>query len=592
MMDQQYTIIESPLTKSWRPPNRYPFLAILLVTVVSLLLTRSFYLQVMRGNDFRKQAEGNRVALVPIPAPRGIIYDRHQVQLTENISNTDLVFDPALVPAPANESYLFDILPSLIPGLSPDQVREALQHTRTTARVTPIAKSLDHNTVLKLEEASLRIQGTRLASTLVRRYPFNEAAAHIVGYTGPVTAEDVNQDAQILPTDSIGKSGLERTYERQLRGKFGVASTEVNAAGRPQADLGKQDPQSGHDLRVTLDIQLQQFIYGLFADKNQAGAAIVLDARTGGILALVSYPSFDPNAFSQPGLRSETKHIFTDTMKPLFNRPLAGTYPSGSVIKPFLAAGALQEGIITEQTTVLSTGGLQIGPWHFADWKAGGHGITDVKKAIAESVNTFFYTITGGFGNQPGLGVIKANAYLRDFGWGEATGIDLPTEAKGFLPTPDWKTKVKGEQWYIGDTYHLGIGQGDVLVTPLQISAATAALANRSYLPTPHLLDGPTKKHFLAFSSNNIDIVRAGMRQAVTQGSARALNDLAIPIAGKTGTAQIGGNDKTHAWFTSFGPYDNPAIVVTVLLEQGGEGDKDAAPLAKEIWQWWVAHGQ
>lgn len=600
-MDEQYTIIENPLLRPRPSRNRLAFLTMAMISVLLLLASRSFYLQVVQGSAFRARAEGNRVAQLPLPAPRGLMYDRHHIQLTENISNTDLVFDPILLPAESNESYLIDALPALVPNLTAAHVKEILDRTRKTQRVTPLAKSIDHDTVLRLEESQDNIRGTRLASTLVRRYPFGEVLAHLVGYTGPVTAEEVSKDQTLLPTDSTGKSGLEKMYEKDLRGQHGVTSTEVDAGGRAQTDLGKVDPVSGQDLTLTLDVELQKFVYSLFSDKNEqarkdnqenvSGAAIVLDANTGGVLAAVSYPSYDPNAFSQPGLRRQTEHIFTDPGNPLFNRPIDGTYPSGSIIKPFLAAGALEEGIITEQTTVFSTGGIDVGPWHFADWKAGGHGITDVKKALAESVNTFFYEITGGYQGQAGLGVEKADHYLASFGWGQATGIDLPSEAKGFLPTPAWKAKTKGEQWYIGDTYHLGIGQGDVLVTPLQIGAATAALANEHYIPTPHLVDKSSNRRSLSISAHNLDIVRAGMRQAVESGSARSLNTLPIALAGKTGTAQIGGTDKTHAWFTSFGPYEKPEITVTVLLEKGGAGDGAAVPLAREIWKWWTEHG-
>jgi penicillin-binding protein 2 len=307
----------------------------------------------------------------------------------------------------------------------------------------------------------------------------------------------------------------------------------------------------------------------------------------------VSYPSFDPNVFSQPALRSQASDLFTDTAKPMFNRATDGTYASGSIIKPFEAAGGLQEGIITDQSTVLSTGGIHIGPYHFFDWKAGGHGVTDVKKAIAESVNTFFYLLAGGDATHVGLGPDKIAYYLGLFGWAKPTGIDLPHEATGFVPTPAWKEATYHDRWYIGDTYHLGIGQGSVLVTPIQIATATSVLANGKYLYRPYLLQSDhIQKQAIAIDAQNIQIVREGMRQAVTDGSARPLNTLSIPIAGKTGTAQIGGTDYTQAWFTSFGPFDKPHLTVTVLLEKGGAGDADAEPIAKDIWQWWITNQQ
>jgi penicillin-binding protein 2 len=316
------------------------------------------------------------------------------------------------------------------------------------------------------------------------------------------------------------------------------------------------------------------------------------------VRALVSYPSYDGNSFSQPALRTQAAEAILDERQLLFNRAVSGTYPPGSTIKPFIAAGALAEDIITPGTTYQSTGGLSIGIWNFPDWKAGGHGTTNVTKAIAESVNTFFYLITGGDETRTGLGVKRTTNYLAKFGWGEPTGIDIPSEAAGFLPSPEWKEEVKDEHWYIGDTYHLAIGQGDVLVTPIQLAVSTASVANGGTVHEPFLVraltwpdkdpkDRPTTARHTTVPAADIATVRAGMRETVTAGSGRSLSLLATPVAGKTGTSQISGTDETHAWFTSFGPYAEPELVVTVLVERGGAGDKVAAPIARDIWQWW-----
>jgi len=579
---------------------RYNTLMSLLAVGVVILLSRSAYLQLAHGSDFRSRAEYNRVTPELLPAPRGIFYDRQGVQLTENITSTDLILDPVLLPRVEDEGYLVEYLPQIITGLTPETIRDSLGRSRRLRRPVLLAKALEHETVLKVEEAGAKVTGVRLVSSLVRKYPFGEVGAHVIGYSSAVTSEELDANQTLVPTDTTGKAGLEEEYDKALRGKHGAAYTEVNAAGRPLLNIGKQLPVSGEDIHLTLDIELQKYIHSLFADrakelpKNKdtvAGAAVVMDPLSGAILALVSFPTYDPNNFSQPWLAKEAAEVFSEPGQPLFNRAVDGQYPSGSVIKPFLAAAGLQEGIITADTTIVSTGGITIGPWHFFDWKAGGHGVTDVKKAIADSVNTFFYLLAGGDETHTGLGVKKAGEYLKTFGWGLPTGIDLPSEALGFIPTPEWKESTFHEQWYIGDTYHLGIGQGNILVTPLQIAAGTSVFANRHTLFTPHFRNiGQGKGKSVPIDGRYIEIVRQGMRQAVTDGSARSLSTLPIALAGKTGTAQIGGTDTTHAWFTSFGPYDDPKLVVTILLEKGGAGDADAVPMAALIWRWWLEH--
>ncbi|HLC49386.1 MAG TPA: penicillin-binding protein 2 [Candidatus Andersenbacteria bacterium] len=580
--------------------RRFGILYIILLCAMTIIIFRSAYLQIFLGDTFRTKAENNRVDTVTLPAPRGVIYDKNHIQLTENISSTDVVFNPRTLPSRENESYLLDRLAELLPDIPPIEVRAALDRARKTQQETLLAKAIDHETVLKIEQTASTIQGATLASSLVRKYPLREALAHVLGYTSSVTADELTQDPSLIAIDATGKQGIEKKYDAALRGQHGITYTEVTASGKQTTDLGEKPASPGQDITLTIDSTLQQFIYGLFSERTSKakeqhkdpvqGSAIVLNPKTGAILALVSFPSFDPNTFSQPSLRGSAEQIFKDPLKPLFNRAIDGTYPSGSTIKPFLAAGALEEGIITESTTVRSTGAITVGPWRFADWKTGGHGITDVKKALAESVNTFFYMVAGGLDTQKGLGVDKATKYLREFGWDAKTGIDLPSESKGFLPSPQWKLQATGQPWYIGDTYHLGIGQGDALATPLQIAVGTSAIANGNAWFGPHLIAGSSKKHPLSVSAKNMRIVQEGMRQAVTEGSARSLNSLPIPIAGKTGTAQIGGSELTHAWFTSFGPYGNPDLVVTVLLERGGAGDVDAVPFAQEIWQWLSEH--
>jgi penicillin-binding protein 2 len=352
-------------------------------------------------------------------------------------------------------------------------------------------------------------------------------------------------------------------------------------------------------LQDTLDAALNRMIEHLHVP---GGAAVALDPRTGEVLALVSRPSFDPNIFTTGATPDTIQAIFSDPRQPLFFRAVSGTYPSGSSIKPVVAAAGLTEGVITPQTTVLSTGGIQVGPNFFPDWKKGGHGVTDVRRALAESINTFFYYVGGGFENFVGLGVDRLVHYFQIFGLGAKLGIDVPNEAAGFIPTSDWRQRSDAPHWYLGDTYHLTIGQGYISVTPLQVASYTAAVANGGKLFKPYLVrsilnpDGSVAKEMkpelirMTVDDRFLSVVREGMRQAVTTGSAKALNDLPVAVAAKTGTAQFGSENKTHAWLTAFAPYNNPEIAITVLVESGGEGGFAALPVAKEGLAWYFQH--
>lgn len=594
-------VIESIGRKRSPDPWRPRWLGVFLMLIMTVLMGRGFYIQVVEGREFRERAEYNRVQSTLLTAPRGIIYDRNRTPLVENISSTDLVIDPIALPKSEHEELLLENLPKLVPELSAEEVREALMRARESGQVSPLRKALDYEEVLVLREKQQELPGVLLSSSLVRNYLHSTAASHVLGYTGSVTSDDLATNKALHPIDIVGKQGIERQYDEVLRGTNGFSYVEVNAGGAPQADLGKVEPVSGQDLQLSLDIELQEFVYGLFSERAEekreaadpqtvSGAVVVLQPQTGEVLASVSYPAYDPNVFSQPGRRGEAEKIFSATENPLFNRVTDGTFASGSTIKPFLALAGLEAGIITADTTVLSTGGIEIGQWSFPDWKAGGHGLTDVKKAIAESVNTFFYLLAGGDETHTGLGVERARGYLEQLGWNKPTGIDLPSEAAGFLPSKQWKEEVKEERWYIGDTYHFGIGQGDVLTTPLQVASSTAALATGTWRQPQFVPSEGKVAQSLPFESSHITTVQQGMRQTITEGSGRLLSDLSVPLAGKTGTAQVGGSENTHAWFTSYAPYEHPKVVVVVLLEKGGGGDTDAVPFAKEVWSWIIEH--
>jgi len=329
-------------------------------------------------------------------------------------------------------------------------------------------------------------------------------------------------------------------------------------------------------------------------EKVVGGVAIVMDVRSGGILSMVSLPDYENNLFATKIAKEDYQKLILDKSNPMFNRAVSGTYPPGSISKIIMAAAGLSEHVIGKNTAFDTPAEIKIGEYIFPDWKD--HGYTNIVRAIAESNNIFFYALGGGYDQIKGMGVAKMKQYWEMFGLGAQTGIDIPGEASGLLPDVEWKKRVKNEPWYLGDSYHVAIGQGDLLVTPIQMLRATAVIANGGKLLEPQLVkkilgaDGTVIKEFGPqieregfLSSDVIRTVGEGMRMAVTEGSARNLNDLPVDVAGKTGTAQFLNNQKTHAWFECYAPYDNPEIAIIVMVEGGGGGHEIAAPVAKDI---------
>lgn len=588
---------------------RWVFLVVL--TSCLLLLGRAFYLQGWRGENFRALAERNRTRVAITPAPRGVVYDVRGEQLVENVPAFRLFLSPALLPEDREARKTVLVKTAEITSIAPTEMDLVLAGVPDTlSEAVLIPGTLTYEQAMSLYVASVDLPGVEVRMYTERSYRAGEhgSLSHVLGYTGLLNEEEYETKRAFgyRRSDTIGKLGVERAYEDVLRGKDGTRMVEVNSFGREIAILEETEPLSGKNIALSLDAGLQEYAESRLAATLQVsgkkkGAIVILDPRSGGIRALVSLPAYDNNAFAS-GITSEAyRALAEDENHPLFPRAVAGTYPPGSTFKPFVAATALQEQVIDTHTSFLSTGGLRIGEWFFPDWKAGGHGVTDVRKAIAESVNTFFYIVGGGFGDTVGLGIERIVTGARQFGFGSVTGIDLPLEADGFLPSKEWKEATKGERWYVGDTYHAAIGQGDIAVSPLQIAVATSVLANGGTLYQPTLLetiDGgaervvqePRMREKQVFSPEAIETVRLGMRDTVTGGSARSLSALPISVAGKTGTAQAGGNRSTHAWFTSFAPFENPELVVTVLIEEGGEGSSAAVPVARDIYMWWAQH--
>lgn len=588
-------------------PKRLTIVLAIIFVTFFLFFSKAVFLQLVEGASYRTLAEGNRVRTQVITPPRGIIYDRTGVILAENEPTFTLTMTIADLPRDTTErSTLFNRIADQSGIVRTDLDLFVTKHAATPYDAIPIKKGIPYESAIRLSIETADIDGFSLETGLARAYhPSAPSLSHVLGYVGTISSEEYTaQNALYRPTDSIGKTGVEKSAEHLLRGHPGTLTTEVNAGGNELAVISKEAPVPGANITLALDLELQSFIertlQSTLRDIGQfRGSVVAIDPNTGGVRAMVSLPTFDNNAFSHGIDQDVYQSLISDPNNPLFHRAVAGEFPSGSTFKPFVAYAALDEGIISEHTSFVSQGGIGVGPWFFPDWKAGGHGITNVRKAIAESVNTFFYIIGGGFDRTSGLGVARISEYAKAFGFGTQTGIDLPGEADGFLPTKAWKQEAKGERWYVGDTYHLAIGQGDFLTTPLQMAHATAIIANGGTNIQPHMIeavDGGEGVQLSPTYSGPIDnlneralqIVREGMRQTVTRGSARRLNALPIEIAAKTGTAQAPGGQENHAWTTAFAPYKRPELALAVLVEEGKES-AIAVGVVEQIFAWWSA---
>lgn len=592
------------------------FLTILIIAGAGGLLLKTFYLQIIAGSKYLALAENNRVRVKPIISERGIIFDRQNIQLVQNIPNFSLTIAPQEIPKePAMRQKIIDSIADST-GIRYEEI-EALLYKYRNNRIESIAikENLDYNSALKLYTRNAELPGVAIESGIKRDYLYSHdnqnnnisSLSHLLGYLGKLNDEEQVelQTAGYLLSDNIGRAGLEKFYEQNLRGKYGRKKIEVDAMGREQNIIAEEAPIPGNNLTLTIDLEAQAKLEQLISaaahtSGHQKMAAVAIEPQTGRVMALVSWPAYDNNLFAGGISRADYNNLINNKNEPLFNRAIAGVYPSGSTIKPVISAAALDEGVITRNTSFLSTGGLQVGNHFFKDWKVGGHGSTNVIRAIAWSVNTFYYYIGGGYANFKGLGVEKIVHYLKKFNLGSVTGIDLPNEADGFVPNAAWKEKTKNEPWYVGDTYNLAIGQGDLLVTPLQVAVWTAAIANGGSLIWPHLVEKitdatgkilsestTTPKQTNLITSQTAAIVREGMRQCVIGGSCQMLAYLPFSSGAKTGTAQWNSTKPTHAWFAAFAPFESPKIAIAILVEEGGEGSTAALPIAKDFLAWW-----
>ena len=614
----------------------YRLVVILAFVVLAGQLWR---LQIVKGEQYRLMADRNRFRLVPLDAPRGVIYDRHGRILVRNVPSFSVTIVPAYLPQDEEEEMaVFARLSALlgipassataspVGGIAPRKgIKEMVEEARKVAPYAPVTikTNVDRETVFVIEEEHLDLPGVLIEVDPIRQYPTGALTSHIIGYVGPIPrerAEDYRKRGYDL-NDKVGLTGVELAFEEELRGEKGCKYIEVDAAGREVRQVGDpHPPQPGHNLILTLDLDLQQFMAealrrGMEAAGSKSGVAIAMNPKTGEVLGLVSLPSYDNNLFSGGISAEDYARLSSDPNHPLVNHAISGQYPPGSTIKPVHAAAALEEGVVDRDTTLTCQGIMWLPNKYFPDdpelaqpfycWvhKYGrGHGPLNVVEGIAHSCDIFFYQLAGGFEDFEGLGLERLAHYARLFGLGEKTGIGLPGESVGLVPSKQWKWLNYHENWATGDTYNVAIGQGFILVTPLQMLNATVAIANGGTLYRPQIVyqvtdaDGHVVKSFapevireVPVSEENLAIVREGMRAAVEWGTARGAALEGVTVAGKTGTAEYPGprdeegNLPTHAWFVAFAPVEDPQIALLVFVAGGGEGTRTAVPIAAEI---------
>lgn len=601
-----------------RGMERLPWYMGFVAVVFLIFLAQSWNLQIFANQKYTSDAERYRTLTLSVNAPRGVIYDTNKTILAKNIPSFSVYITQASLPTdPDEREDAFKTLGNLI-DLPADTIRETL-HAANLPPLTPILikRKIDRATAMRIELSQREFPGVLVKSDPIREYAVAPSLGHIIGYVGAISAEEREalQDKDYDLNDVIGKNGVEAMYEDTLRGSPGKEKIEVNNRGYKVRTLKPAEPESGENITLTIDVDLQQRI-GEILEKHVrraraeegAGIAILQDVNTGAILSMVSYPYYDNNLFAQ-GLSNEQYQnlISPESKMPLFHRAVSGIYPPGSVFKPFVAAAALQEGNITPYTKINDIGFFYRYGTRFTTWRAqqglSPEGWINVTQALERSNNIFFYAVAGGaeeVGHPDGIGSDTLATYLQQFGFGKKAGIDLTSESSGTLPSaanpPAYLTN-NGKDWRIGDTYLMSIGQGFILSTPLQLVNATSALANGGKLYRPHVLSaiGNVEQQPEVMAEGFIDqehlrTVRQGML-AVTQNrkgtAVDTFGDFAIVTGGKTGTAQYKNNTREHAWFSAFAPYDNPEVALVVLIEGGGEGSKRAAPAAREILEYY-----
>lgn len=579
--------------------------------LMSVLLLRMYHLQVVEFQKYQIASEQNRVQVEPIAPTRGLIFDRNGVLLAENTPN----FSLGVVPEKVNDrDTLIQELRQIIEISDRDieKFSQRLKQRRRPLEPVAIRNRLTEEEIAKVAVELHRYPAVSVDAKLVRSYPLGAPFAHVVGYVARINEKELTKlDAtNYQATNHIGKLGIERFYESSLHGKVGLQKVEADARGRVLNVIERVSPTPGKNLRLSLDSRLQITASKLLDGRR--GAIVAIEPKTGGILALVSEPSFDPNLFVLGIDHKSYGELRDSKAKPLFNRALKGQYPPGSTLKPMLGIAGVESGVVDWNFSIMDYGTYQLknDDRIYRDWKRGGHGRVDLRYAVVQSCDTYFYELAFR------LGVDRMSDFLAKFGFGDLTSLDISEARRGLLPTREWKRGAKGLPWFPGDSLNMGLGQGFTLVTPLQLAAGTAILANKGKWVRPRLtmdgdldevvdqirkdMEGAEAKNIVLKDPQNWDRMFAAMKDVMhgPRGTARGSGRGAkYKMAGKTGTAQVLGiaqdeeYDETkiskwhrdHAWFMGFAPIDDPQIAVAVLVENGGGGSRAAAPVARKI---------
>ncbi|WP_334127728.1 penicillin-binding protein 2 [Sneathiella sp.] len=584
--------------------------------LMSALAGRLYYLQVLHADQYAMMADENRINIRLLPPLRGRIIDRFGREVAGNRQNYRVVLIPEQT---QSIDATLDALAEFISEdlIDRERVMKEVKRKRSFVPI-PVVDNLTWEQFARINVNSPSLPGIQMDVGSTRHYPYDKMFAHIVGYVGAVSEKDLQNleyDPLLeLPEFRIGKSGIEKYYDQALRGSAGLSRVEVNAYGRVIRELTRQEGVAGNDAVLTIDVELQDFAVRRMG--KESAAAVVMDIHTGDILAMVSVPSFDPNAFAGGISSAEWKELIENPMRPLGNKAISGQYPPGSTFKMVVALAALEEGVTTPGQRVFCSGHTELGKHRFHCWRRGGHGWMDMEEAIAQSCDVYFYEIARK------VGVDKIAEMAQRFGLGEMLDIDILGERKGLVPTRAWKQAVQGTSWQVGETYNTGIGQGYVLSTPLQLAVMTARLANGGKKVKPRLVrsvagegadgatkppENPTEMPDLGVSPRSLRVVLEGMNKVMNgpRGTARAarIEVEGWEMAGKTGTAQVRRitrkervegvrksdekpwEERDHALFVGYAPYDDPRYAVSVIVEHGGSGSTVAAPIARDLLQ-------
>lgn len=600
-MANRHSLLNGPEPAEFR--QKIKIVVVLILVVLTILIVRLWYLQIIKGDDLKQRSENNSIRFRKITPLRGLIMDRNRHVIVDNRPSFDVLYMPSRGKRP-------DLLIEKLKNLYSRRSLEFSSDQTLSRQMKPylsvkLEKNVSMEKVALVEANALDLPGIYIDVSPVRLYLDGETIAPIIGYTGEVSKEELEKNSEYASGDVTGKHGLEKFLDAYIRGKQGAELVEVNAYGKEIKNLGRIDPVSGYNIILNIDADLQKSAWDAF--EGRPGAAAVLDPRNGAVLAMVSSPSFDPNLFNSGFSGEQWSSIANNPLNPLSNRVISGQYPPGSTYKLIVAAAALEEGIITPDTKYICDGSYNFGNRIFRCWQKNGHGQISLHRAIVESCDVYFYNV----GRL--LGVDKIAHYAKLFGLGRVSGIDLPNEKNGLIPTKQWKLEKMKQSWQQGETISISIGQGFDLVTPLQLACAYSAFANGGTLWKPRLVksietvDGkiykefaPEKRGELPLKKETIDFLSRALWGVVNEpgGTAKAARRPNADVCGKTGTSQVVGlpqGDKArrekkisalqrdHALFVCFAPLTNPEIAIAVIVENAGHGGSVAAPIARKI---------